>query len=415
MSTAERFKRYEQHQGQLFPAHLSEGLDPSDSVFFIDDVIEGLDLTAFEQRYSVNGEHAYPPRLLLKLWLFGATQGVHSGREIARRLSWDLRFRYLAGSGPQPDFRTINRFRARHVEDFAGLFRQTVHLARTAGMAKLGVVTVDGSKIRANTSKHKAMSHGRMRKEEERLEAEIAEILEKMDEVNRAEDEEHGEDGDGGGGLPAELTDRRKRQQKIRELREQLEAEKGEKLKDRHQKSFADADAQMMKTGDGAFQYAYNAQAAASEDGFIVAAEVTTAVRDIGELVPMADQIKANTGERAGRLLADNGYLSEQGLRDLRRRRQACLVATGRERKKPGRRPKAKWAARMERTLRLPWAKQCYARRKTQGERPFAEIKVIMGLRAFMLRGTAKVRGEWALVSSAFNLRRMMALAATVS
>lgn len=242
------------------------------------------------------------------------------------------------------------------------------------------------------------------------MEAEIAEILGKMDEVNRAEDEEHGADDDGGGGLPADLRDRRRRQHRIRELREQLEAEKGEKLEDRHQKSFADPDAQMMKTGDGAFQYAYNAQAAASEDGLIVAADVTTAVRDIGELVPMADRIKANTGERAGRLLADNGYLSEQGLRDLKRRRQKCLIATGREGKKSARRPKAKWASRMERTLRLPWAKQCYARRKTQGERPFAEIKQIMGLRRFTLRGTAKVRGQWAPVCSALNLRRIMAL-----
>jgi transposase len=110
MGSEIQFKGYEQHQGQLFPAHLSEALDPADPVFFLDDLVEGLDLSRLEQRYGVLGEHAYPPRMLLKLWLFGAIEGVYSGREIARRVHWDLRFRYLAG-GLDPDFRTINWFR----------------------------------------------------------------------------------------------------------------------------------------------------------------------------------------------------------------------------------------------------------------------------------------------------------------
>ena len=206
MGSEIEFKGYEQHQGQLFPAHLSEALDPGDPVFFISDLVEGLDLEAFERRYASMGEHAYPPRLLLKLWLFGAIEGVYSGREIAQRLRWDLRFRYLAG-GLYPDFRTINRFRVLHREDFAEVFRQTVHTARASGLAKLGRVAIDGSKIRANTSRHKAMSHGRMDPAEAQLEAEIAEILQKLDAVNQSEDDTHG-DGDGGGGLPAALQNR---------------------------------------------------------------------------------------------------------------------------------------------------------------------------------------------------------------
>jgi transposase len=300
MGSEIQFKGYEQHQGQLFPAHLSESLDPSDPVFFISDLVEGLDLEVFERRYAVMGEHAHPPRLLLKLWLFGAIEGVYSGREIARRLRWDLRFRYLAG-GLAPDFRTINRFRVLHREDFAEVFRQTVRTARASGLGKLGRVAIDGSKIRANTSRHKAMSHARMKEAEQQLEDEIAQILAQMDECNDAEDDEHGDD-DGSGGLPAELQDREQRVAKLRAVRKQLEAERGTELKPKSQKSFADPDANMMLTGEGSLQYCYNAQAATSEDGILVAAEITTSPRDVGQLVPMVEAVKANTAAGPGSL-----------------------------------------------------------------------------------------------------------------
>ena len=405
MGSEIQFKGYEQHQGQLFPAHLSEALDPSDPVFFISDLVEGLDLEVFEQRYAVMGEHAHPPRLLLKLWLFGAIEGVYSGREIARRLRWDLRFRYLAG-GLSPDFRTINRFRVLHREDFAEVFRQTVRTARASGLGKLGRVAIDGTKIRANTSRHKAMSHQRMKEAEERLEDEIAQILLQMDECNEAEDDEHGDD-EGGGGLPAELRDREKRVEKLRAVRKQLEAERGSKLEPSSQKSFADPDANMMMTGEGSLAYCYNAQAAASEDGIIVAAEITTSPRDVGQLVPMVEAVKANTGRRPGVAVADNGYLSESNLEQLGRQRQRCLIAAGREGKKAARWPKGCRTQRMHRILRLPWARRIYDHRKTQGERPFAEIKQTMRFRRFSLRGRANIRGEWSLVCAAANALTM--------
>ena len=405
MGSEIEFKDYEQHQGQLFPAHLSEALDPGDPVFFISDLVEGLDLEVFERRYAAMGEHAYPPRLLLKLWLFGAVEGVYSGREIAQRLRWDLRFRYLAG-GLYPDFRTINRFRVRHREDFAEVFRQTVRTARASGLGKLGRVAIDGSKLRANTSRHKAMSHQRMKQAEEQLEDEIAQILVQMDECNDAEDDEHGDD-DGSGGLPAELRDREKRVAKLRAVREQLEAERGSDLEPSSQKSFADPDANMMRTGEGSLQYCYNAQVATSEDGIIVAADVTASARDVGQLVPMVEAVKANTGRRPGIAVADNGYLSESNLEQLRRKRQRCLVAAGREGKKPTSWPKGRLTQRMHRILRLPWARQIYDHRKTQGERPFAEIKQTMRFRRFSLRGRANIRGEWHLVSAAANVLTM--------
>jgi transposase len=405
MGSEIEFKEYEQHQGQLFPAHLSDALDSGDPVFFINDLVEGLDLEVFERRYAAMGEHAYPPRMLLKLWLFGAIAGVYSGREIAQRVRWDLRFRYLAG-GLTPDFRTINRFRVRHREDFAAVFRQTVRTARASGLGQLGRVAIDGSKIRANTSRHKAMSHARMKQAEAQLEDEIAQILAQMDECNEAEDEEHGDD-DGSGGLPAELQDREQRVAKLRAVREQLEAERGSELKPKSQKSFADPDANMMLTGEGALQYCFNAQVATSEDGVIVAAEITTSVRDVGQLVPMVEAVTANTGRRPGIVVADNGYLSESNLEQLARQRQRGLLAVGRDGKKAMRWPKGRRTQRMHRILRLPWARRIYAYRKTQGERPFAEIKQTMRFRRFSLRGRANIRGEWNLVCAAANALTM--------
>ncbi len=393
------FKGYEQDQGQLFPSHLSDALDADDSAFFINDFVEGLELEAFEERYAATGERAYPPRMLLKLWLFGAIEGVYSGREIARRLRWDLRFRYLAG-GLAPDFRTINRFRIRHRADFAVVFRETVHTARAAGLAQLGRVAIDGTKIRANTSRHKAMSHGRMDPAEAQLEAEIAEILKQLESVNESEDDTHG-DGDGGGGLPAELQNRQRRVEKLRAVRKQLEAERGETLKASSQKSFADPDANMMMTGEGSLQYCYNAQVAASEDGVIVATGVTTSALDKQQLVPMVEAVQATVHRKPGIVLADAGYLSEKNLEQLRKKRQRCLVAvSGRKQAKW---PRGYETQRMHRLLRLPWAKKIYRHRRTQGERPFAEIKQTMRFRRFATRGRANIRGEWDLVCAAAN------------
>jgi transposase len=405
MDKQTQFKAYQQHQSQMFPGYLADALDPSDPVFFIDDLVEGLDLSSLEARYGRMGEHAYPPRLLLKLWLFGAVDGVYSGREIARRLYWDLRFRYLAGE-LRPDFRTVNRFRERHREDFAEVFRQTVRVARESGLGSLGRVAIDGSKLRANTSRHKAMSHRRMVEDESRLEEEIAGILKEMDACNEAEDDTHGSD-DGGGGLPKELQDRKTRRDRIRAAREQLEAEKGDRLEGRHQKSFADPEANMMKTGEGALQYCYNAQVATNENGVLVAADVATAVRDFGQLVPMVESVKTNTGQKPDLVLADAGYLSEEGLKTLHQKGQACLVAVGREGRRPGKWPRGKQTQRMHRIMRLPWARSCYRYRKTQGERPFAEIKQTMGFRKFVLRGVEKITGEWNLVCAAYNLRTL--------
>jgi transposase len=411
MAEAGRWKPYTQRQGQLLPAFVEDALDPGDPVFFISDAVEQMDLTVVAQRYAVLGEHAYDPRLLLKLWLYAATQGVYSGRELARRVRRDLAFRFLVGDGPVPDFRTLNRFRVRHREDFAVVLRETVRLAQAAGLVRLGLVAIDGTKLRANTSRSKALSHRRMVEAEARLEAEITTLLARLDEVNAAEDAEHGEDDDGSGGLPAELQDRERRRAKLRAVRARLEAEKGPKLEPRHQKSLADPDANMMRVGnDGALTYAYNAQAATSEDGVIVAVGLTTTVPDTPQALPMVAAATAMTGAAPGCALFDKGYLSEANLATLRAQGQRCWIAVGRE-GKDARWPQGAETQRMHRLLRLPWARQWYARRKTQGERPFAEIKQAMRFRRCQLRGRANAWGEWNLVAAACNLRRLFALA----
>jgi transposase len=405
-----RWKRYEQRQGQLLPTFVDDALDPADPAFFIDEVVDGLDLQLLEQRYATLGEHAYAPRLLLKLWLYAATQGVYSGREIARRLRRDLGFRFLAGTGPYPDFRTINRFRVRHGADFAWVLRETLRLARGAGLGQLGLVTIDGTKVRANTLRHKAMSHDHLVAEEARLDREITGMLREMDRVNAAEDAAHGPDDDGSGRLPPELRTREQRRAKLQAVRAQLEQEKGATLRPQHQKSFADPDAQIMKTSEGALTYAYNAQSAVNEAGLIVAADVTPQVNDSVHFVPMVEAITTTTGATPGLVIVDTGYLSEANLATLAARGQRCLVAVSREGHPPTRWARGAATQRMHRVLRLPWARRLYARRKTQAERPHAEIKQAMGFRRFALRGLAKVRGEWALVCAAFNLRRLRAL-----
>ncbi len=240
-----------------------------------------------------------------------------------------------------------------------------------------------------------------MKQAEAELEAEIRTIRRKLDQVNDREDDEHGDD-DGSGGLPAELQDRQRRIEKLRAVREQLEAERGEKLKPSSQKSFADPDANMMMTGEGSLQYCYNAQVAVSEDGVIVATGMTDSPLDVQQLVPMVEAVKKTTGRKPEVAVADAGYLSESNLEQLHRKQQRCLVAV--RGRKPRSWPRGPHTQRMHRTLRVPWARRIYDHRKTQGERPFAEIKQTMRFRRFALRGRANIRGEWDLVCAAANL-----------
>jgi hypothetical protein len=257
-----------------------------------------------EQRYAVLGEHAYDPRVLLKLWLYAATQGVFRGRELARRLRRDVAVRVLVGDGPVPDCRTITRFRGCHRVDVAGVLRETGRLAQAAGLVRLGVVAIDGPQLRANTSRSKALRHRRMVEAEARMAADTATLLARRDEVNAAEDAEHGEDDDGSGGLPAELQDRA-----AREADGGARAAgggEGTEARAAAPKESGGPDADMMRVGnDAALTYASNAQAATSADGVIVAVGLTTTVPDTPQAVPMIGAVKAVTGAAPGCALCD--------------------------------------------------------------------------------------------------------------
>lgn len=283
------------------------------------------------------------------------------------------------------------------------VLRETVRIARKAGLAKLGRVAIDGTKIRANASRDQAMRRGRRDEAEAGRYEEIRQSLAQIAETNDGEDGEPG-DRDGGGGPPDELRLREPRRERIRQAHEQLESEEGEAPKAQHGKSLADLEANLMKTGEGALTSCYDAQAATSEDGIVVASGISTGPNDAPLLVSMVEAVQQDTTEGPGTALADTGYLGEANLVALRRRRQRCLVAVGREAKKPPRWPKGPLTQRMHRMLRLPWARELYSHRKTQGERPFAEIQQRMKFRRFSLRGKPKVRGGWNLVCAALNL-----------
>ena len=285
------FRPYEPDQTFLMPASLQDWLPREHLAYFISDVVEHLDLWAIVGRYA-GEERGYPPyhpRMMVKVLLYAYCVGVPSSRKIARRLQEDIAFRVLAANNT-PDFRTVSDFRKGHLKALAGLFVQVLKLCQKAGLVKLGHVALDGTKIRANASKHKAMSYKRMKEEEARLEGEVMELLQRAQAVDAEEDHRYGKDKEGEE-LPKELTFRESRLKRIREARAALEAEaraegeeevrKGKKgsgvPKDKAQRNSTDPDSRIMPApGAKHFLQAYNGQAAVdSAHQVIVAAELT--------------------------------------------------------------------------------------------------------------------------------------------
>lgn len=427
------FRRYSPEQSVLFPASPRDWLPDGHLAFFISDTVESLELCAFYVRYEGDGRRNQPfdPEMMLKVLLYGYATGTFSSRRIAAKVQEDVAYRYLAG-GCFPAHRTIAEFRQRHLTEFRELFVQVVRLAREVGLVKLGTLVVDGTKIQANASKHKAMSYKRMLEEEGRLLKEIEAITARAAEEDAAEDVEFGPEFRGDE-LPEELARRESRLATIRAAKARLDKRQreedrragrepdddgkpgkrgprfkrpfGEPPKEK-QENFTDPDSRIMKTGSG-FQQCYNAQAAI-EDGsqLIVASTLTQNAADTGELRPVLEQVKANTGDFPERSLADAGYRSEAGLRYLEEVGVAGFVALGREGREVKPNPDHEATERMRRRLRTKRGRAIYRRRK-QGERPFGWIKSILGFRRFSLRGFKGAGGEWNLVCLALNLRRL--------
>lgn len=444
---AKTFRLYDQAQSWLMPPSLDDWLDEGHPARFVDEVVEGLlDLGEVYASYvSASGAPPYDPKMMLKLLLWGYSTGVTSSREMERRCGTDVAFRFLSAN-QAPDYRSIARFRRRHLAALDGLFVQVLALCAEAGLVSLGRVALDGTKLRASASRHKAMSHERLGPRIEALEAEVAAMLAEAEETDRVEDEAFGADRRGDE-LPAELARRESRLDKLRAAKEAIEAEARQKAaaaateraeragaddtearaaadaakpSPKAQRSFTDPEARMMKTTDG-FHYAYNAQAVVDEHHQVVlAAEVTQGASDVDQLVNMMEIAEENL-EDAGIddtpdvVLADAGYCSERNLRSLEDIETNALVATGRlAHHEPvpaaprGPIPKdATRRQRMARQLRTKAARADYARRKAIVEPAFGQMKTRQRAGFLLLRGHVGAQGEWTLHTICHNLRKL--------
>src|ERR1019366_1702206 len=281
MST--RFRPYHPEQSYMLPPAPSGWLTEGHLAYFIAEIVDTLEVDAFYAQYEGDGRRnsPYDPRMLLKVLVYAYASGVFSSRKIARKLEEDVAFRVL-GAGNFPDHRTVNRFRQEHLEEFAGIFGQVVKLAREMKLIRMGTLAIDGTKVRANASKRKGMSYGRMKEQERKLKGEIAEMLRRAQAVDEAEDEQYG-------------VDRR-----------------GDELPARKSENFTDPQSRIMKTPDG-FQQCYNGQIAVEAgSGLIVANDVVQNAADNGCLVPMTEAAQAQGGERPEWVLGDAGYRWEE-------------------------------------------------------------------------------------------------------
>jgi transposase len=430
------YRSYLPDQDLLLPPSLREWVAEEHLVYFVSDVVDQLDLSAIHAVYGEEkrGQPPYDPRLMTKLLVYGYCTGVFSSRRIQKRLQEDIPFKVLA-AGNEPDFRTISDFRKIHIGTLQELFEQVLELALEVGAVKVGRVTVDGTKVKANASKHKAMSYGRMEEKQQQLREEVKQLLEQAEAADEEEDRRHG--GQRGDELPEELRRRETRLAKIKlakkvieqRAREKAAAEgksageaKRAKPEDKDQYNFTDPESRIMKGADG-FVQGYNAQAAVEpEMMLIVGQSVTEAANDKQQLEPIVEAIEQQSGQRPKEILADSGYCSEENLAYLEsaeqpERKIEGFIATGKQKHgehrlpcKPGPLPKgATRVDRMKRKLQTKVGKAVYAARKCVVEPVFGQIKQARGFRQFLLRGKAKVKGEWALVCLTHNILRLHA------
>ena len=445
-------------QTLLFPPSLHDWLPEGHLARFLLDVVSALDLSAIYKSYEDKdgrGQAAYAPEMMVRLLLYGYAKGVYSSRKIQTRTYEDVGFRYLSGD-QHPDHATIAEFRKRHLDALSGLFTQALLLCSEAGLVKLGHVSIDGTKIKANASKHKAMSYKHMNETEARLKQEIDTLLAAAEKTDAEEDAQYGKDRHGDE-LPAELQRRQSRLQKIGEAKAALEQEAKEKTSqqraeaeqklaeraeeerrtgkkkggrkpelpdpeqakpdDTAQRNFTDPESRIMPDGanKGSFVQGYNAQIAVdSASQVIVAAEVTQETNDKKQLLPMIALMAANLEQKPEKVSADTGYFSEANVTDEQVKDVDLYVATGRDKHgdavetssdppPPGASPKEV----MREKLRTEAGHAVYKMRKAIVEPVFGQIKEQRGFRRFSLRGKENVSREWRLVCAVSNLLKL--------
>jgi len=438
---SKHFRPWKIDETQLLPPSVQDYV-PKDHLarLIVALVRESLDLSAINGSYTSGlGQPPFEPRMITALLLHGYASGLYSSRRIAKACVERADFMMIVAGDP-PDFRTISEFRRRHLRRLADLFVQVLQLAEQAGLVKLGHVALDGTKIKANASKHKAMSYERMKKREAELKAEVDRWLEAAEAADAEDDRLYGDKR--GDEMPDWVADKQKRLQKIREAKAALEAEtkaaaeeeerrrkqaEQKRLAEHRKKSgrtpappktepdgktqrnFTDPQSRILKTKDGYIQ-GYNAQAAV--DGtvqIIVAHGLTHSMSDHDQLVPLMDGVEQNLGRKPKEVSADTGYLSEANLAALADRKIGAYIATGRA-KHPDKAKRATTGLRskaMRDKLRRAGWRSRYRLRKQIVEPVFGQIKQARGFTQFLLRGVEKVKAEWALICTGHNLTKL--------
>lgn len=440
------FRAWDVDQGWLLPASLHQFVPPGHLAHFVRDTVrEALDLSAITGVYkSEQGQPPYHPGMLVALLLYGYSRGIYSSRQLARACEERVDMMAVTGLN-KPDFRTISTFRRRHLVALRGLFVQVLRLCQTAGLVKLGHVAVDGTKLRANASRHKAMSYKRMAEQERKLEAEVKAWLDQAQAADAAEDAQHGAD-HRGDETPAWMADKQRRLERIRAAKAQLEAEaragadssdahgpgpssgmqqRGARKNltadeaqsatppDRAQRNFTDGDSRIMPSGGG-FIAGYNGQIAVdAAHQIIVAEQVSTNPADFAALIPLVDQAHANLGRKLREVSGDTGFATEANLAAMAERGIRAYLTPGRIRHgetdpTAGRVLKRKPLMQaMADKIRRAGRRSRYRLRKQTAEPVFGQIKQPRGFRQFLLRGLNQVKGEWAMICTAHNILKL--------
>ena len=439
LQMGKKFRKWTPDQLWLLPPSPREWLADDHLIYFLLDAVGEMDLSPFFERYqnSVSGQPPFHPRMMVTLLLYAYCKGVFSSRKIMSRCHEDIAFRVIVGEDI-PDFRTISDFRKDNLSHMKSLFVQTLMVCQQAGLVKLGRVALDGSKVKANALRHKAMSYERMLETEERLQQEIDSLLSAAE---RADDDDDARFGDRHGEeLPDELARRETRLKKIREAREALEQQAREKAarhveqmeskgrtpriapeeavpKPKDQRNFTDPDSKIMKTSNKGFDQCGNAQIVTDENQVILAADVTNQANDVRQVAPLLAQLQSNVeaAELEGELhefLGDAGYFSESNVNTLvdakldpylatqRLKHNEQIPEAPRGRIPDGLSPKQ----RMARKLRTKKGRETYSKRKWIVEPVFGQIKESRGFRQFLLRGLENMQGEWTLMCLTHNL-----------
>ena len=445
---SKRYRPWNPNQQYLLPPSVHDWLPENDLVYFILDTVNDLDISAVTQKYEQE-ERGYPPynpRMMVALLFYAYCRGVYSSRKIMQACEERLTFRVVVGDDI-PNWRTISDFRKLHLKELEGLFIQVLQLCQKAGLVKLGHIALDSTKVKANASRHKAMSYGRMKQEEKRLKEEIRQLLSKAEAVDQQEDKQYGSDRRGDE-WPKELARRESRLRRVQEAKKALEAEakaaaeqaqkqreadsqdddkpkRGRKAKavseipaDHKQYNFTDPESKIMKVSNKGWEQCGSAQAAVdSKNQIIVACDVTNETNDKQQFEPMLEKAQQNVGEESSiqAASADSSYYSESNVTYAEGKKIDAYIATAKlKHTEPvpssprGRMPKnVTVKQKMARKLRTKKGRETYSKRKSIVEPVFGQIKQARGFVQFSLRGLDKMQGEWALICLTHNLLKL--------